>query len=394
MKRCVKTLLALLVCLLMTVNVYADEAGKSQKPDIVTDYYMIVESPDGGIDIYAGAGFDYAKLNNEQIPNGTAFRIEGEKTDENNRVWGYTQYRGMYGYVPQDDLKPVTRSEAIDSEIYLAGADNVDYNADYDIESRDDAGKVYLYQGPGEKYGTISGNAEVADGEKLQVFEDANLADGSHWAQVRKEDGTEGWVNMSQMKPYGTADSDNSVVNMEVSKGSTEAASTGTAAAASDGTDDTEEADTQDGELLASAGSQLTPTPSVTVTPTPKPTSTPKPTASPTPTAEPTATEAPTPTAEPTATEAPTPTAEPTATEAPTPTAEPTAAEEATPTAEPTETEAAQEVTPTTADSAEASASQVTSTSSIVKSPFFWIIIVVIIAVIILLVYHFKKRDE
>lgn len=353
MRKCVRTFLTLLFCLMLTVNVYADEAGKSQKPDIITDYYMVVESPDGGVDFYTGASFDSTRLNNAQIPNGTAVHIEGEKTDENQRVWGYTQYRGMYGYVPEDDLRVVTRSEAIESELYLAGADNVDYNADYDVEPRDDAGIVYLYQGPGEKYGRISGNSGVPAGAKLHVFEDAELADGSHWAQVRTEDGTEGWVNMNLMKPYGTEDSE------------------------------AEEA--QEGDLLAAGKADLTPTPSVTVTPTPKPTATP------TPTVEPTA--SPTPTAEPT--EEPTPTAEPT--EEPTPTAKPT--EEPTPTAEPTEEptpaeEAVNETVTPAAESQEVSAGQVSSVSSVVRSPFFWILIVVIVAVIVLLVYHFKKRDK
>lgn len=369
MGKSVKTFLTLLLCLLMTVNVYADEAGKSQKPDLVTDYYMIVESPDGGVDLYAGAGFDEPKLNNEQIPNGTALHIEGEKTDENQRVWGYTQYRGMYGYVPEDDLKPATKSEAIESELYLAGADNVDYNADYDVEPRDDAGTASLYQGPGEKYGTVLGGAEIPDGSRLHVYEDANMADGSHWAHVETEDGTDGWVNMDQMKPYGTADGDNAVVNMEQSQ--------------------TEEA--QNAEVMTAGNADLTPTPSVIATPTPKPTATPAPEA----TATPEPTKEPTPTAEPTAepTEEPTPTAEPTEEATPTEEAE---EEEPTPTAEPTEepTPTEETVDADDAETKEASGSEVESVESLAQSPFIWIIIVVILAVIILLVYHFKKRDK
>lgn len=371
MKKFVSTFLTLLLCILMTVSVYADEAGKSRKPDMVTDYYMIVESPDGGVDIYAGAGFDESKLNSAQIPNGTALHIEGEKEDQDKRVWGYTQYLGMYGYVPEDDLKPATRSEAIESELYLAGSDNVDYNADYDIEPRTDAGAVYLYQGPGEKYGKVPGTDEIPDGTRLHVFQDADLADGSHWAQVRTEDGQEGWVNMAGMKPYGTADTVNDTVNMETS-----------------GAEEIQKEE----ELLTAGEAKLTPTPSVTVTPTPKPTSTPTPSPEPTPTVEPT--KEPTPTAEPT--KEATPTAEPT--KEVTPTEE--AAEEPTPTVEPTkEAEPTEETAEPTgeaesADSKEASASQVTGASSLMKNPFVWIIIVVIIAVIVLLVYHFKKRDK
>lgn len=394
MKKCVKAFLALLMCILMTANVYADEAGQSHKPDLVTDYYMIVESPDGGLDLYADASLESSKLNNEQIPNGTGLHIEGEKTDESNRIWGYTQYHGMYGYVLEDDLKPATRTECIESELYLAGRDNVDYNADYDVEPRSDAGSVYLYQGPGEKYGKVSGADAVSEGSKLHVFQDANLADGSHWAQVQTETGTEGWVNMTVMKPYGTEDTETGLVNMEA--GGTEAAQNenpaaeegvqSREAAAGEAQGEEAAAEAQKEELLAAGEKELTPT----VTPSPKPTSTPtpKPTATPTPTPEPTK--------EPTATPEPTPTAEPT--KEATPTAEPT--KEATPTAAPTKeaeptAEPSEEAVDTEpADSKEASASQVTSVSTLAKSPFVWIILAVIIAVIILLVYHFKNRDK
>lgn len=427
MKKCVKTFLALLMCVLMTVNVYADEAGQSHKPDLVTDYYMIVESPDGGLDFYSNASFESSKLNNELIPNGTGLHIEGEKTDENNRIWGYTQYHGMYGYVLEDDLKPATKSECIESELYLAGRDNVDYNASYDVEPRSDAGSVYLYQGPGEKYGKVSGADAVSEGTKLHVFEDANLADGSHWAQVETETGTDGWVNMTVMKPYGTEDTNTSLVNMEVSgkeaaqnensaaggaQSQETAAQNGEAAAvdaqnqeAAAQNEEAAEGEVQNEELLAAGDAKLTPTatpsPKPTATPTPKPTATPtptpKPTSTPTPTPKPTATPTPTPepTEEPTATPEPTPTAEPTKEATPTaePTKEATPTEEAEPTAEPTK-EAVDTEPAKDADSKEASASQVTSVSTLVKSPFVWIILAVIIVVIILLVYHFKKRDN
>lgn len=362
MKKSVRTFLTLLMCLLMAVNVYADEAGNSHKPDLITDYYMIVESPDGGVDLYADASFDATKLNNGQIPNGTALHIEGEKEDQNKRVWGYIQYHGMYGYVPEDDLKPATRSESIDSELYLAGSGNVDYNADYDIEPRTDAGSVYLYQGPGEKYGKVPGTDEIAKGTKLHVYKDANLSDGSHWAQVQTENGTDGWVNMDLMKPYGTADSDNSIVNMEAAVPPADGEENAAAEGSTEAGDPEED---QNGDLLTKGEADLTPTPSAAATPTPEPTKEATPTPEPTPTAEPT--------------------------KEPTPTAEPT--KEATPTVEPSK-EAAPTETAEGADTKEASGNQVTGVSSLVKNPFVWIVIVAIIAVIILLIYHFKKRDK
>ena len=42
----------MVLCFILTVvSVYADD-GKGQNPDYVTDYYMIVQSTQGGVDIY------------------------------------------------------------------------------------------------------------------------------------------------------------------------------------------------------------------------------------------------------------------------------------------------------------------------------------------------------
>ena len=83
----------------MSVNVMADVQTGKQNPDYPTDYYMIVESKAGGIDIYSLPDLESSRLNDSQIPNGTALHIEGETEDtENNRTWGYTEYHGMYGY--------------------------------------------------------------------------------------------------------------------------------------------------------------------------------------------------------------------------------------------------------------------------------------------------------
>ena len=87
-KKTWRTLLGFLICIFtMTVCVWADE-GTSQNPDYVTDYYMLVESPEGGIDIYSEADPQSTKLNGELIPNGIAIRIQGEKTGTDNKKWG------------------------------------------------------------------------------------------------------------------------------------------------------------------------------------------------------------------------------------------------------------------------------------------------------------------
>ena len=85
MKKKLGMLLAVLLTFCMTVGVFAD-AGKTQQVDYKTDYYMIVESPDGGVDMYSEADTSSPKLNDELIPNGTAIHVEGETTDEAGKV--------------------------------------------------------------------------------------------------------------------------------------------------------------------------------------------------------------------------------------------------------------------------------------------------------------------
>ena len=74
MKKKLGLLFAVVLCLCMSASAWAD-AGKSQSIDYKTDYYMIVESPDGGIDMYSEASLDSPKLNDELIPNGTAIHV-------------------------------------------------------------------------------------------------------------------------------------------------------------------------------------------------------------------------------------------------------------------------------------------------------------------------------
>lgn len=199
MKKTTGIWFAAILCMIISVTVSADVQNKQTEPDYKTDYYMIVESKAGGIDIYANPDLEAAKLSEEMIPNGTALHIEGEVEDETHkRTWGYVQYHGMNGFVPLDDCRPAaSRQEAIDSELYLAGRDNVNYQADYDITvSEEDDMK--LYQGPGEKYGTVSGVRDIKSGETLHITQDAHMNDGSYWG-VTTIDGKQGWVNLDEV---------------------------------------------------------------------------------------------------------------------------------------------------------------------------------------------------
>lgn len=193
-KTTVRICLALLLSLMVCTAVHADSQKGKTQPDIITDYYMIVESKAGGIDMYSNPDLGSTKLNEELIPNGTALHIEGEV--ENNGTWGYAEYHGMMGFAPLKDCRPAqSRQEAIDSELYIAGRDNVDYYADYDVKAYSSQGSQKLYQGPGEKYGPVPNLREIENGETLHITQDAKLVDGSHWGKT-SVDGKNGWINL------------------------------------------------------------------------------------------------------------------------------------------------------------------------------------------------------
>ena len=332
MKKLAKSLLVIALGLFMSVNVMADVQTGKTGPDYPTDYYMIVESKAGGIDIYSQPDLESTRLNDEQIPNGTALHIEGEVEDtENNRTWGYTEYHGMYGYAPLDECRPAdSRKEAIDSELYIAGKDHVNYNADYDVKADAEGGSQKLYQGPGTKYGEVPGVRDIENGETLHITQDAEMVDGSHWG-VTTVDGTEGWVDLEKTEEWKA-----------------------------------EHLDTVEESVDAVAEVSVTPTEAAKATETPAPTEA----------AEATETPAPTEAAE--ATETPTPTITEEADEA-----ENTEKDSKEPEAENTDTK----------DSREASGQNVKAAKTKwYQNPFTWIIGIAVLAVIGLLVYHNKKK--
>lgn len=370
MKKKLGILLAVVLCLCMSVSVWAD-AGKSQSVDYKTDYYMIVESPDGGIDMYSEASLDSPKLNDELIPNGTAIHVEGEHKDDAGKIWVYAPLHGMYGFLEENYLKPATLSEAIASELKLYGTTDVDY--DITVAATED-GSVSLHKGPGKKYGTVSGGTGIANGEKLHISTEVDTGIDGVWGET-SVNGASGWVHIGEatndeksvveIVPDGEAES------TEVSGSTVQVTPAGKAAVTS----------------------TPTPKPTATNTPTPKPTNTstptPEPTATSTPTPEPTTTSTPTP--EPTSTSTPTP--EPTTTNTPTP--EPTAT--VTPTEEPKATatqEPAQTEKPATEESGQETSSQNVESSSWVSNPVIWILIVVILIGICFVIWLLKKKDN
>lgn len=191
MKKTAGIFLALLFSLVFCVSVWAD-GDKGQTVDYVTDYYMIVESRNGGIDIYANADEAGGKLNNEKIPNGTALHIKGEKKDTAGKEWGLTEYHKMKGFVLFDDLKPVTITEAVKSELSVLGAEETDENVVVGAK----AGSVKMYTGPGEKFPEIS-SSEILNGETVHISMKVETEDGNFWGKVTGRE-KEGWINLSE----------------------------------------------------------------------------------------------------------------------------------------------------------------------------------------------------
>lgn len=191
MKKTLGVFLALLFSFVFCVSVWAD-GDKGQTVDYVTDYYMIVESKDGGINIYASADTSGGKLNSQLVPNGTALHIKGEKKDAAGKEWGLTEYHGMKGFVLFKDLKPVTLSEAVKSELGVLGAEETDE----DIVIGAKAGSVKMYTGPGEKFPEIS-SSEILNGETVHISMKAETEDGETWGKVTGRE-KEGWINLSE----------------------------------------------------------------------------------------------------------------------------------------------------------------------------------------------------
>lgn len=396
MKKKLGMLLAVLLTFCMTVGVFAD-AGKTQQVDYKTDYYMIVESPDGGVDMYSEADASSPKLNDELIPNGTAIHVEGETTDEAGKVWVYAQLHGMFGFLEENYLKPATLAEAVASELVLYGSKDANYSIT--VNAKED-GSVCLYKGPGKKYGTVSGGCNIANGEKLYIDTEVDTGKDGIWGHTEAGD-VSGWVNIAE-----ATNTEESTVEL-VPETEKEAEDGSQSVQAGENTSEVGKAGTE-GKDIGDAEAELTgtptPKPEKTSTPAPKPTETstpaPEPTKKATAASEPTETSTPAPepteasTPAPEPTEASTPTPEPTETSTPTP--EPT--ETSTPTPEPSVTiapteEATVTVAPSESAEQEASSKNVESTDKGMNS-VIWILVVVIIIGIAVVIWLLKKKGK
>ena len=63
------------------------------------DYYVVVDAPDGGVNLRYGAGTEYSKVLDGMIPNGTVLHIDAEARANNGKYWGATEYDGWSGFI-------------------------------------------------------------------------------------------------------------------------------------------------------------------------------------------------------------------------------------------------------------------------------------------------------
>ena len=63
------------------------------------DYYVMVDAPDGGVNLRYGAGTEYSKVLDGMIPNGTVLHIDAEARANNGKYWGATEYDGWSGFI-------------------------------------------------------------------------------------------------------------------------------------------------------------------------------------------------------------------------------------------------------------------------------------------------------
>ena len=245
----------------------------------VTDYYMLVESPNGGVNIYVTPSYDGAILTDIPVENGTPLHIIGERTGEDGDLWGVTPYQDENGFVPMENLKPITQEEAIQREYERGNGHEVAYEATIDT----DKDSVWLYQGPGEIFGKTSPAYEYFEGDSVFITQESETDDGGRWGKIDNGEVT-GWIDLDDTDKKGENED---LVQMKTIE-----------------------------EAKVSPTPTASPAPTATPTPTvsPTPTATPAPTASPTPTV----TEAPTASPTPTVTETPTASPTPVATEEPT----------------------------------------------------------------------------
>lgn len=318
MKKKWNVLVALAMCVGMSLNVTADVLNEDTEITAnPRDYYMMVQSQDGGVCLYEKPD-GRILLGGEKIPNGMPLHIEAEQSDSDGDIWGYTHYKDEEGYVSMDEMEPITLDEAIKAGYEIGDGHEVSYEVT--IDSGD--GSVWIYQGPGEKFGKTVPGYEYYNGESVYISAEVISPDDGPWGKVNNGQ-VSGWIDL-----------DETTWEQALEMEAADAADVSMTASSAQETE-SEDAENTD-KNKADEETEVTPTEAPKATPTEVPEATPTEAAEATPTEVPEATPTETPEATPTEATEPTPTE--TAEATPTETAEPTKAEEVKPTeAEPAE---------------------------------------------------------
>ena len=276
MKKKWKVLVALALCVGMSLNVTADVLNENTEITAnPRDYYMMVQSQDDGVCLYEKPD-GRILLGGEKIPNGMPLHIEAEQSDSDGDIWGYTHYKDEEGYVPMDDMEPITLDEAIKAGYESGGGHEVSYEVTIDSGN----GSVWIYQGPGEKFGKTVPGYEYFNGESVYISEEVVSPDDGPWGKVNNGQ-VSGWIDLDETT-WEQALEMETAGNAGVEKTDEEAEATPTEAPEATPTEVPEATPTEAPEATPTEVPEATPTEAAEPTPTETVEATPTETAEPT----------------------------------------------------------------------------------------------------------------
>ncbi|MCF0134473.1 MAG: hypothetical protein HUJ72_11460 [Blautia sp.] len=162
------------------------------------EYFRKVESPDGGVYFHRAPSDTAPKIGYDKIPNGTGLLITEECKDDNGRVWGRTKFQNMEGFVPTDGLVETSKEEAIEEE-YNKGKG---HETAYVATIQTDKDSVWLYQGPGEKFGLTPPGYELFDGDQVFIAAEVDSPDTGLWGKYDNGN-LVGWIDLEETDQKG-----------------------------------------------------------------------------------------------------------------------------------------------------------------------------------------------
>lgn len=170
----------LIVAIILCASVIPAFADAASYPMEQVDYYVIVATPDGGLNLRAGPGVEYSTVIDYRIPDGVELHITLESDN-----WGYTKYNGEYGWVA---LKQTTYNG--DGGNTTTTEDTID-NVDYYVYVATPDGGLNLREGPSINYDKVI-SGRIPDGVKLHITGEKN-----GWGLTEYQNKS-GWISLNQ----------------------------------------------------------------------------------------------------------------------------------------------------------------------------------------------------